>query len=144
MESPETKLDCLGSLPTDSQRSETPIKPIDFVGIIEDSLSLHKSVGLTYAFDKLRLPESISRPRERMPFSASFGGLASGAGEEGDQGQRWIDLWPILRDGESGWETYTMVLQLGTILSMVPSWRSQHSLRVEAFLCLIFLLLCFD
>ncbi|KAH9821695.1 amino acid permease-domain-containing protein [Melampsora americana] len=146
----EVKIDCLGSLPTDSQRSETPIKPIDFVGIIEDSLSLNKSVGLTYGFEKLRLPSSISKPQSneghRLHISTSLGGLASasfgglggnangnGKVEEEVKGRkRWIDLWPILRDGESGWETYTMVLQLGMILSMVPSWRSQHTLRVES------------
>ncbi|EGG08145.1 uncharacterized protein MELLADRAFT_84909 [Melampsora larici-populina 98AG31] len=146
---PEVKIDCLGSLPTDSQRSETPIKPIDFVGIIEDSLSLNKSVGLTYGFEALKLPTSISKPQSqeanhhRLQLSTSLGGLASAsfgglggngkpAEEEPIKKKRWIDLWPILRDGESGWETYTMVLQLGMILSMVPSWRSQHTLRVES------------
>lgn len=135
----EPVLDYLGTLPTDSQRPETPIKPTDFVGIVEDSVSLNKSVALTYGFDKLRLPECIARPK--MPMSTSMGGLATSASmgglanddqDDGDGvGRRWIELWPILRDGESGWETYTMVLQLGTILSLVPSWRTNHDLRVE-------------
>lgn len=126
-------IDCLGSLPTDSQRSETPIKPTDFVGIIEDALSLNKSVGLTYGFQGLRLPESISRP-QTVYYNDHLSSQANGFHLPSDnQGERWIDLWPILREGESGWETYTMVLQLGTILSMVPSWRRHHNLRVTIF-----------
>ncbi|KAG0144486.1 hypothetical protein CROQUDRAFT_94964 [Cronartium quercuum f. sp. fusiforme G11] len=143
-------VDVLGSLPTDSQRPEPPIRPTDFVGIIEDSLGLNKSVGLTFGFERLRLPGDISKPKMPMsaslgglaglgiPLSASLGGLASLGGQadeetEEGQGMHWIELWPILRDGESGWETYTMVLQLGTILSMVPSWRTNHGLRVTIF-----------
>ncbi|KAI9615088.1 hypothetical protein H4Q26_011627 [Puccinia striiformis f. sp. tritici PST-130] len=73
--------DCLGSLPTDSQRSETPIKPTDFVGIIEDTLSLNNPSVLTYGFQGLQLRDPL----------------------------------------------------LGTILSMVPSWRHHHNLRVTIF-----------
>ncbi|KAH9451889.1 hypothetical protein Pst134EA_025830 [Puccinia striiformis f. sp. tritici] len=126
--------DCLGSLPTDSQRSETPIKPTDFVGIIEDTLSLNKSIGLTYGFQGLQLPGSISRPQTGYSNDhSSPAGNSAFQVPDPHQGKQWIDLWPILRDGESGWETYTMVLQLGTILSMVPSWRHHHNLRVTIF-----------
>ncbi|OAV94935.1 hypothetical protein PTTG_26817 [Puccinia triticina 1-1 BBBD Race 1] len=130
----DISIDCLGSLPTDSQRSETPIKLTDFCGIVEDALSLNKSIGLTYGFQGLQLPESISRPQtgysnDHLSPPADGGFQVSNP----DQAKRWIDLWPILRDGESGWETYTMVLQLGTILSMVPSWRHHHNLRVTIF-----------
>ncbi|PLW51216.1 hypothetical protein PCASD_01037 [Puccinia coronata f. sp. avenae] len=126
----DISVDALGSLPTDSQRIETPVRLTDFVGILEDTLSLNKSIGLTYGFQGLRLPESISRPQAddlSPPVDEGF------QVSDSDQGKRWIDLWPILREGESGWETYTMVLQLGTILSMVPSWRHHHNLRVTIF-----------
>ncbi|CAH7687997.1 amino acid permease-domain-containing protein [Phakopsora pachyrhizi] len=132
----EVAIDCLGSLPTDSQRSETPIKPVDFVGIIEDSLNLNKSVGLTYGFQGLRLPESISKPQsERSQEGDKAIPAANQAFQslEKQSGKRWIDLWPILREGESAWETYTMVLQLGTVLSLVPTWRNNHALRVTIF-----------
>ncbi|KAA1079289.1 hypothetical protein PGT21_006693 [Puccinia graminis f. sp. tritici] len=130
----DISIDCLGSLPTDSQRSETPIKPTDFVGIIEDTLSLNKSIGLTYNFQGMRLPESISRP-QTVYSNDHMGPPADGSfqGSNPDKGKRWIDLWPILRAGPSAWETYTMVLQLGMILSMVPSWRHYHNLRVTIF-----------
>lgn len=53
------------------------------------------------------------------------------------RGEQYIDLWPIqIANSACGdtptWDTYTMVLQLGTILSFTGTWR-QHKLRVSVF-----------
>lgn len=85
----------LGDLPTDSQRTETPITATSFVGIIEDALLLKKAVGLAYGFTSLQTPSpshSTSRSKEKEP-------------------PRWIDVWPILPEGDSAWETYTSMVR---------------------------------
>ncbi|KAI8824854.1 amino acid permease-domain-containing protein [Fimicolochytrium jonesii] len=52
---------------------------------------------------------------------------------------QYIDLWPMqLAQSGSGrgaysFESYTMVLQLGTILHMVPHWRDSYKLRTVVF-----------
>jgi potassium/chloride transporter 9 len=106
----EQRLDLSDPLPTDNDRTETPISACDYVGILEDASALNKGIGIAYGFKNLSLP---LRGRKRRDKS-----------KDG----RYIDLWPLLGEDKSGWATYTLVLQLGTTLSFVPSW-SRHKLR---------------
>ncbi|KEI36553.1 uncharacterized protein L969DRAFT_100231 [Mixia osmundae IAM 14324] len=107
----DSHIDVLGSLPTDANRAETPISATNYVGILEDVIALECALGIAYNFPSLDAPtksEKISH------------------GE-----RRYIDLWPLL-SGSDGFETYTMVLQLGLTLSMVDEWQ-RHRLRVTVF-----------
>ncbi|CAO1631510.1 unnamed protein product [Parajaminaea phylloscopi] len=108
------------ALPTDATRKEAPITAQAYVGIIEDALALNKAVAIAYGFDMLQLP-----------------GPSSSAHYEKSSHKQYIDLWPIQiaspdSDTEHAWDTYTMVLQLGTILSLTGTWKS-HQLRVSVF-----------
>ncbi|KAJ1580181.1 hypothetical protein NDA11_000201 [Ustilago hordei] len=112
----------IGSLPTDVARKETPIKPTTYVGIMEDSLALNKALAIAYGFDLMQPPGPVASN------TAQNGNLAP---------ERYIDLWPIQiaspdADESHAWDTYTMVLHLGTILSFTSSWKS-HKLRVSVF-----------
>ncbi|PWN40963.1 hypothetical protein IE81DRAFT_325052 [Ceraceosorus guamensis] len=113
------------SLPTDIARRETPILPTTFVGIMEDTLALNKALAVAYGFESLSLsaPPSRASPASENP--------------KDKQEPQYIDLWPIQiqspdQDPSHAWDTYTMVLQLGTILSMTGTWKS-HQLRVSVF-----------
>ncbi|CAD6909090.1 unnamed protein product, partial [Tilletia controversa] len=59
------------SLPTDSARRETPIRPTAFVGILEDTLALNKALAVAYNFQSLRLPGPIPGPAGSEKASAS-------------------------------------------------------------------------
>lgn len=109
-------------LPTDNARKETPILPATFVGIMEDSLALQKALAVAYGFQSM----SLSGPSSRYTRSGY---------EEGQD--MFLDLWPIQiqspdADQSHAWDTYTMILQLGTILNMTGSWKA-HKLRVSVF-----------
>lgn len=109
-------------LPTDIARRETPILPATFVGIMEDTLALQKALAVAYGFENTSLSGPSTQYRHK-------------AGEE--ESDVFIDLWPIQiqspdADQSHAWDTYTMVLQLGTILSMTGSWK-HHKLRVSVF-----------
>lgn len=99
------------------------VEPIDctkYVGILEDALALNKALAVAYGFDAMDLP-----------------GPSKVAQYEPARGEQYIDLWPIqIANSACGdtptWDTYTMVLQLGTILSFTGTWR-QHKLRVSVF-----------
>ncbi|WFD29062.1 hypothetical protein MSPP1_000067 [Malassezia sp. CBS 17886] len=108
------------SLPTDASRAETPIKCQTYVGILEDALALNKALAVAYGFDALSLPGP-----SRM---AKYAHSAT---------PQYIDLWPIQIANHAHafgptWDTYTMVLQLGTILSLTGTWK-HHTLRVSVF-----------
>lgn len=108
------------SLPTDATRKESPITSQSYVGIIEDALALNKAVAVAYGFDMLQLP-----------------GPSRAAHYEKSTEKQYIDLWPIQiaspeSDSDHAWDTYTMVLQLGTILSLTGTWKT-HQLRVSVF-----------
>ncbi|WFD35463.1 hypothetical protein MCUN1_002317 [Malassezia cuniculi] len=113
------RLDMQG-LPTDSSRLETPIRAQNYVGILEDALSLNKAIAIAYGFDGMCLPGPSKLARYKRAEDVQY-----------------IDLWPvqIASAGQSAshvWDTYTMVLQLGTILSFTGTWSS-HQLRVNVF-----------
>lgn len=108
------------ALPTDTSRKETPINCETYVGILEDALALNKALAVAYGFDAMRLP-----------------GPSKVAHYERPSKDQYIDLWPIQIANHSHadtptWDTYTMVLQLGTILSFTGTWN-QHKLRVSVF-----------
>ncbi|CAO1637358.1 unnamed protein product [Sympodiomycopsis kandeliae] len=110
----------LEHLPTDATRRESPITAAAYVGIIEDALALNKAVAVAYGFDMMQLPGPSSTVRYQTT-----------------KEKQYIDLWPIQiaspdSDPEHAWDTYTMVLQLGTILSLTGTWKS-HQLRVSVF-----------
>lgn len=116
----------IGSLPTDVARKETPILPTTYVGIMEDALALNKALAIAYGFDLMQ-PPSAEAASSSLP-SARPSALT---------GERYIDLWPIQiaspdADDSHAWDTYTMVLHLGTILSFTSSWKA-HKLRVSVF-----------
>lgn len=115
----------IGSLPTDIARKETPIKPTTYVGIMEDSLALNKALAIAYGFDLMQAP---------APATSSFLPVPQ---NDRSEGERYIDLWPIQIaspdvDESHAWDTYTMVLHLGTILSLTSTWKS-HKVRVSVF-----------
>ncbi|RKP38067.1 amino acid permease-domain-containing protein, partial [Dimargaris cristalligena] len=134
-------------LPTDQIELETSMTVQDYVCIIEDLLVIKKAVALSYGFTRLHKtcpsPCNSSNSRWWSPFSDH-------------PGKKYIDLWPIqmsvehptyaapddpLADvGPAGHRTYTtnfdsyaLVLQLGTILHMVPYWHDHFVLRVMCF-----------
>jgi len=114
-------LDIPGSLPTDDIRDEPPIKPQEYMCIIEDVLALKKTVAIAYHFQDLSnfLPNDMD-----------------------DSEKKYIDIWPILTQStdpheigeqKANYQSYTMVFQLGTILHMVPYWKNNFKLRVMCF-----------
>ncbi|KAK0535124.1 hypothetical protein OC834_001622 [Tilletia horrida] len=139
------------SLPTDSARRETPIRATTFVGIMEDTLALNKALAVAYNFQSLRPPGPVPGPngsasetKSSNPVGRffSFGqqrprNASSRLPTAAKAPERYIDLWPIQiaspdLDASHAWDTYTMVLQLGTILSYTGTWKG-HKLRVSVF-----------
>lgn len=121
--SPDEHIVQVRVLPTDVGRSETPILPSTYVGILEDALALQKALAVAYGFEHMSLDGPSTQYRR-------------GHKTETDEGL-FIDLWPVQiqspdADQSHAWDTYTMILQLGTILSMTGSWKN-HKLRVSVF-----------
>ncbi|KAG2188271.1 hypothetical protein INT44_001024 [Umbelopsis vinacea] len=122
-------------LPADTTRDESAIEPCDYVAIIEDLLQMNKSIGVGFGFDTLETMEASQeeyikyhRNHKRPPRKE----------------RRYIDVWPIQVASpddkapddpkfKSPLGTYTMILQLATILNMVQQWRKQYRLRVVCF-----------
>jgi potassium/chloride transporter 9 len=133
------------ALPTDSDKQEASITARNYVTILEDLLhGVRINVAIAKGFAKLQLPaplpstlqslrtwiHSIGKPKEDTPL-------------------QYIDLWPIqmssftqIETGEgkekrsvltSNFDTYTLILQLGTILESVPTWQHNHRLRISVF-----------
>ncbi|KAJ1972170.1 hypothetical protein H4R35_004822 [Dimargaris xerosporica] len=120
-------------LPTDQIELETSMSVQDYVCIIEDMMVIRKAVALAYGFNRLH--------RTCPPPSDSWW---SWLYEPSDK--KYIDLWPIqmavdqvgtdataTRVTTANFDSYTMVLQLGTILHMAPYWRTHFTLRVMCF-----------
>ena len=114
-----------GFLPTDSCHIEGRLDIQSYVMVLEDMLlKLQVNVAIATGFQDLELPNP----------------------KEGNV-KKYIDLWPIQMSAEiahgdaederklltSNFYTYTMILQLGTILNTVPSWRKSYKLRVAVF-----------
>ncbi|KAI9865906.1 MAG: hypothetical protein M1813_001873 [Trichoglossum hirsutum] len=114
-----------GVLPTDMCRTEGATSAKSYVTILEDLLlRLQINVAIAKGFNELELPNE----------------------HEGDNAKKYIDLWPIqmsaeiITDGDhnanvltTNFDTYTLILQLGCILSTVPSWKKDYKVRVAVF-----------
>ncbi|KAL1919103.1 uncharacterized protein VTP21DRAFT_2484 [Calcarisporiella thermophila] len=103
----------------------------DWCGIIEDVLLLNKAVAIAHGFERLE------HPPEKAPLWALHD-LLRPTPVPGHK--RSIDLWPIQMTSSSAsavvttnFFSYTFVLQLGTILHMVPKWGANYELRVICF-----------
>ncbi|KAJ2710371.1 hypothetical protein H4R19_003779, partial [Coemansia spiralis] len=115
------------ALPTDGMRLNEAVSRTAYVRIIEDLMAMGKAVGVAYGFGGLRFPAPT----------------AAAAAE--DAGPQYIDLWPIqigtaagMTGAASGmyltnFDSYVMVLQLGTVLHLVPNWGRRYTLRVMCF-----------
>lgn len=131
-------------LPTDANRPEHPVAAASYVTVVEDLLlRLQANVALAKGFDKIDLPGPKSSPLERLRqwFTTNDAAL--------DENKQYIDLWPIQMSAEiststplnregknmltTNFDTYTLILQLGCILTTVPSWKRTHRLRVAVF-----------
>lgn len=113
-------------LPTDICRNETKMTIQEWVHIIEDLLILESNVAIARGFDLLTIPT-------KKLLEVSF------------EARDYIDLYPIQMSAqivdESGtksalstnFDTYSLILQLGAILTTVPEWKRTHRLRVVVF-----------
>lgn len=111
------------SLPTDNCKNEEKVKLQQWVQIIEDLSLMRSNIAVAYGFTNLVLPKK-NEYREQKCF---------------------IDLYPIqmsatiVNENSSGevtttnFDTYTLILQLGAILTTVPDWHHTHDLRVIVF-----------
>lgn len=127
--------DNLEQLPTDTCRKERKVSINQWVQIVEDLIVLQATVAVAANFSKLKLPKRV----EGSLFSLRSPEVAEGAKK------KYIDLYPIqmssineLDNGQSvlstNFDTYTLILQLGWILSTVQEWKlSNHILRVIVF-----------
>ncbi|KAJ1942763.1 hypothetical protein EC988_006405 [Linderina pennispora] len=130
-------------LPTDGIKLNTPIEPQAYLRIIEDVLLMGKAIGIAYGFSKLGLtmPDAHSLV---SPQSWWFGPRKHA--HTSPHKTRYIDLWPIQigtatavsRSSDhstylTNFDSYVMVLQLGTVLHLVPYWNRNYKLRVMCF-----------
>lgn len=118
-------------LPTDVCRKESHMSYQQWTNIIEDLLRMGTTVCVAKGFMKIHFPRHL--PRWKWWKSTT----------SGDRGR--IDLYPIqisaqLMDREGhmngmsiNFDTYTLILQLGTVLHSVKDWQVSHDLRVVAF-----------
>ncbi|ODQ51829.1 hypothetical protein SAICODRAFT_59211 [Saitoella complicata NRRL Y-17804] len=115
----KVRIEVKGQLPTDTFRSEMAIKVQEWVEVVEDVLSLNMNLAISKGFADLDLPMKGRRV----------------------EGKKYIDLWPIQMSAEiaddtqvraQSFDTYTMILQMGTILHTVPAWK-KYVLRVIVF-----------
>lgn len=88
----------------------------NMVKIIGEELLLGKSVAIASGFDTISFPPKINR--------SWFSTKSANAGEK-----KFIDLYPLYQNAKSE-SSFTMVLQLGCILSMVPRWSESHTLPI--------------
>lgn len=122
------------SLPTDACRQEAKVSINQWVQIVEDLIIMQATVAVAANFRDLDLtkftahkPHFWSKPKVRHTGP-----------------KKYIDLYPIqmssinqMDNGKSilstNFDTYTLILQLGWILSTVDEWKYTHILRVCAF-----------
>jgi len=92
-----------------------------YVGIIQDTLKLHKNVGLCRNFQMLDRTEVFS---SEMKFRVRAGR------------KKYLDVWPVnfltSMETDSADNTSLFLFQLACIVNMVPKWK-KHTLRV--FMC---------
>lgn len=114
------------SLPTDECRNEKRVSIQNWVQIIEDLILMQANVAVAKGFDDLKMPTG---KQHRLSY----------------EDREFIDLYPIQmtaevfdKNGEksaltTNFDTYTLILQLGAILTTVPNWKKTHRLRIVVF-----------
>ncbi|KAJ2820587.1 hypothetical protein GGI24_004437, partial [Coemansia furcata] len=136
-------------LPTDNIKLNMPISAIAYVRIIEDVLMMGKAVGIAYGFSELGsvLPPIPHIDTPGVYHGADLSWPALPAESHRVHAKQYIDLWPIqigtaaTVTGDSdarasyltNFDSYVMVLQLGTVLHLVPYWNKHYTLRVMCF-----------
>lgn len=123
-------------LPTDDCRQEQQVSINQWVQVIEDLIIMQSSVAVASNFNALALPNLTSANRQWWNWSTPQ--------NDPSNRKRYIDLYPIqmsninVIDGKSilstNFDTYSLILQLGSILSTVPEWKyTNHVLRIIVF-----------
>jgi len=109
-----------GQLDVDT-REKGRISPEAYVGIIQDTLKLHKNVGLCRNFQMLDRTEVFS---SEMKFRVRAGR------------KKYLDVWPVnflsFMETDMTDNTSLFLFQLACIVNMVPKWKT-HTMRV--FMC---------
>ncbi|KAM9924175.1 hypothetical protein OXX59_004710 [Metschnikowia pulcherrima] len=120
-------------LPTDDCRKEKKVSVNQWVQIVEDLVIMQATVAVAANFGGMTLPV----------FEKSW--IESKLSKMTPKAKKYIDLYPIqmstvclLEDGKSvmstNFDTYTLILQLGSILSTVDEWeKNGYVLRIIAF-----------
>ncbi|KAJ2664548.1 hypothetical protein IWW48_000801 [Coemansia sp. RSA 1200] len=134
------------ALPTDGIELNTPISPTAYLRIIEDVLTMGKALGIAHGFSGLETQHGLSGLHVPAPTTDQPGQKKSNTAP--GQPTQYIDLWPIQigsaatttavsSDGRhtylTNFDSYVMVLQLGTVLHLVPYWNKRYTLRVMCF-----------
>lgn len=114
-------------LPTDECRNEKRVSIQNWVCIIEDMILMRTNIAIAKGFEHLKIP--------------------NGHGAKKRFAERdFIDLYPIQMSAEvfdkngeisaltTNFDTYTLILQLGAILTTVPNWKKTHRLRIVVFI----------
>jgi len=109
-----------GVLGMDRQQQDR-MSPEAYVGIIQDTLKLHKNVGLCRHFQMLDRTEVFS---SEMKFRVRAGR------------KKYLDVWPVnfltFMETDMTDNTSLFMFQLACIVNMVPKWK-KHTMRV--FMC---------
>jgi solute carrier family 12 (potassium/chloride transporters), member 9 len=133
-----------GTLPTDLNRAESAVGPTSYVTVLEDLIrALKCNVAIATSFEHFKPPGPPQGLRDKI---MSMFHLRKG--KSFSKETRYIDLWPVqmsafaLIDTENheqkrilttNFDTYTMILQLGAILTTVDNYEATMKLRVSAF-----------
>ncbi|PIA15337.1 hypothetical protein COEREDRAFT_44896, partial [Coemansia reversa NRRL 1564] len=135
-------------LPTDEIKLNTPISPVAYVRIIEDVMAMGKAVGIAHGFSNLQLSVDGDIAMSNISSQTVLPLCAGKLPRDGKK--QYIDLWPIqigtsapvamstVTNNQShtyltNFDSYVMVLQLGTVLHLVPYWNRHYRLRVMCF-----------
>lgn len=122
------------ALPTDACREEAKVSINQWVQIVEDLIIMQATVAVAANFRNLNLDD----------FQINKAHFWSKPKVKRTGPKKYIDLYPIqmssinqMDNGKSvlstNFDTYTLILQLGSILSTVNEWKYTHILRVCAF-----------
>lgn len=118
-------------LPTDECRKERKVSVNQWVQIVEDLVIMQATVAVAGNFSRMEVPILLGS-RWTRKFKS-------------DAERKYIDLYPIqmssiclMDDGKSvmstNFDTYTLILQLGAILSTVDEWeKNNYHLRIIVF-----------
>ncbi|EGV63855.1 hypothetical protein CANTEDRAFT_130236 [Yamadazyma tenuis ATCC 10573] len=123
-------------LPTDDCREEQQVSINQWVQVVEDLVIMQSSVAVAANFTSLEVPS--------IAHYSVWSKIWRTSRDTPKADKKFIDLYPIQMssinevDGMSvlstNFDTYTLILQLGSILSSVPEWKyNNHQLRVIVF-----------